>query len=74
MFELDNSAESSKYCNNNNKFIFLKPEDSKLKKMKQDLHVRTNYNKISKNIHQTLPTVKFSLTRVKTCSARFSIY
>ena len=47
-FELDSNAENAKYCSNNNKFIFLMPKYSRLKKMKQNRHVRTKYNKIFK--------------------------
>ena len=74
MFEMDSIPENAKCCNYNNKFIFLMPEYSRHEKIKKHRHVITNNNKISKNIHQTLPTGKIPITRVKTCSARFSIY
>ena len=44
-FELDSNAENAKHCSNNNKLIFLMPEYSRHEKIKQRLHVRTNYNK-----------------------------
>ena len=54
MFELDSIPENAKCYYNNNKFIFLMPKYSRLKKMKQHRHVRTNYNKIFKE-HSSNP-------------------
>ena len=53
-FELNSNAENAKHCSNNNKFIILMPKYSRLKKMKQNRHVRTNYNKIFKE-HSSNP-------------------
>ena len=58
-FELDSNAENAKYCSNNNKFIFLMPKYSRLKKMKQNRHVRTNYNKFQRTFNKPCQLAKF---------------
>ena len=57
MFEMDSIPENAKCCNNNYNFIFLMSVYSRLKKMKQHCHVRTNYNKIFKE-HSSNPAIR----------------
>ena len=73
-YQNENYLVETMLNNNKNNYILLMPESSRPKKMKQHCHVKRTKINISKNIYQTQATVKISLTRVKTCSARFLIF